>query len=546
MSPLLNTKWDQGIFYNGLCPEDPAGIGGRVYTGCVATALGQLMNYFRYPVTGTGSYGYDHPDYGWLEVDFSQQTYDYDKMPVKPTDENNEIARLLYDIGVSVDMEYGPDGSGMTNHKGAYTLRTYFGYNPDTKYLFKDSLPEDFDWNGTLVDHLNQKIPLYYAGWADYDYVSGHAFIFDGYSDSTHYHINWGWGGSLDGYFLIDNLKPGGNNFTLAHEVIVNAVPNVQSDYCNGLKILNSLEGIIDDGSGPLHNYENNTECLWLIAPEDTVKGMILEFLKFDLDSEDYVMIFEGDSETSPVLATFYGDQVPGSLQTNSGKILIKFVTDSDSVNDGWIISYKWMKPELCSGTTTLTSDQGIITDGSNEYKYMNNMFCQWLIRPENAKNIRLTFLEFDLNPRGHILMVYDANNNLIAEISGSDIPDPILIDGNKAALSFSANGGLRAQGFKILYETNIDNYNPLHSLQNNFIYPNPASDILYLNTEDVHEDLHIKIFTNDGKIYYEKNISQNLNNKIVEINISNLSPGIYFISLSGNHEIKNYKFIKN
>ena len=178
VAPLLITKWNQGKYFNTQCPEDSHGADGHVVVGCVATAIAQVFNYFRYPTQGTGSYGYDHPDYGHLEVNFAEQHYDYDFMPVKPTDYNENLARLLYNIGVSVDMNYGPNGSGMTNHKGAYTMRNYFGYNDEAKYIFKDSLPTvipdnidndtvipDSIWNGILVNHLNRKIPLYYAGW---------------------------------------------------------------------------------------------------------------------------------------------------------------------------------------------------------------------------------------------------------------------------------------------------------------------------------------------------------------------------------------------
>ena len=141
VAPLLITKWNQGKYFNTACPEDSRGTDGHVVVGCVATAIAQIFNYFRYPTQGTGSYGYDHPDYGHLEVNFAEQHYDYDYMPVKPTDYNENLARLLYNIGVSVDMNYGPNGSGMTNHKGAYTMRNYFGYSDDARYIFKDSLP---------------------------------------------------------------------------------------------------------------------------------------------------------------------------------------------------------------------------------------------------------------------------------------------------------------------------------------------------------------------------------------------------------------------
>jgi hypothetical protein len=540
IQPMLTTKWDQGRYYNAHCPQDPAGTDGRVVVGCVATALGQLMNYFRYPQTGVGSYGYEHPEYGWIEVDFSDQNYDYDYMPVSPSDYNDNLARLLYNIGVSVDMNYGPNGSGMWNHKGAYTLRTFFGYNPDTRYYFRDSLPEDFDWIGNLVSHLEQGIPLYYAGWADYDFISGHAFILDGFSDSTHYHINWGWGGSADGYFYIENLRPGGNNFTLLHEVISYATPNSEPSYCNELKTIQSNEGVIDDGSGPLANYQNNYECSWLINPIDSVSGIRLEFLKLKMDNEDYIVIFDGHNESAPVIATIYGGDIPQILTSTSEKVLVKFVTNADSVNDGWLLKFSGIKPVYCQLSSNLTLTTDTITDGSNSYQYHNNVLCNWTIQPAGAEDIRIRFLEFDLEPVNDYVKILNSSNQTVATLSGSEIPNPITIIGHKATVTFRTNSGVRAGGFKLVYEINVSNIDD-HKNRNISIYPNPAEEKLFVKLDNFDSEVKIEVFTIDGK-----SISQSISNEdLTEISLSNLSNGIYFIEIKGASFLERLKFIK-
>ncbi len=98
--PLLTNTWDQGGPYNALCPEDPEGPGGRVYAGCVASMMAMTMYYYRYPTQGTGSHGYTS-DYGYLHVDFSQSNYDYEQMPGRLIYENYDVAKLMYDCGVS-------------------------------------------------------------------------------------------------------------------------------------------------------------------------------------------------------------------------------------------------------------------------------------------------------------------------------------------------------------------------------------------------------------------------------------------------------------
>ena len=83
-------------------PADPAGPEGHCYTGCVATAMGQLMNYFRWPDTGTGSYTYECPPYGTLNADFSSSNYEWDLMETSLDHSNPEVAELIYHLGVSV------------------------------------------------------------------------------------------------------------------------------------------------------------------------------------------------------------------------------------------------------------------------------------------------------------------------------------------------------------------------------------------------------------------------------------------------------------
>ncbi len=539
VEPLLFTKWNQGKFYNAKCPSDPAGPDKHAVTGCVATALGQLINYFRYPLSGIGSYGYEHQNYGWQEVDFSEQYYDYDQMPIQANDYNDNLATLLYNIGVSVDMNYGPNGSGMYNHKGAYTLYTYFDYSPSTTYLFRDSLPEDFDWTGTLVEHLDQNIPLYYAGWGDYDFISGHAFIFDGYSDTTHYHINWGWGGNMDGYFYIENLKPSGSDFTLFHEVIVNATPNNSYQGCAELKTLKSFDGIIEDGSGPLNKYENNLECSWLIAPEDSISGIKFQFLKFALDENDYLIFYEGDNETDPIAYTIYGEQTIDEFIINSEKVLIKFISDDENTDFGWLLKYSAIQPTYCTTMSNITEPQGIICDGSNSYQYRNATFCNWKIQAPNTENILISFLEFDIEPINDYVRILNSEGQNVGTFSGDFLPEDILINGNKATVVFKSNETIRGEGFKLQYQTNVASVNKI--TEDNFkIYPNPVSDILNI-TADKEEKYNINILSIDGKSCLKKTCANNS-----QLNIEKLKQGVYIIEINSENFVYRKKFIKN
>ena len=257
IEPLLHSKWDQGEYYNYYCPRDPAGDNGRVVTGCVATAMAQLMYYFRFPESGVGSYSYTDENYGVQSADYGSAHYDYNAMCDVPTCINTEISKLIYHCGVGVDMHYGPDGSGMTNHSAARVLRTFFKYSPETEYLFRDST--DLNWDSVIVSHLSRKIPMYYAGWS-LPNINGHGFICDGYKtvDSAYYfHFNFGWSGHMDGYFYTNSLYVGSYNFNLAQELIINCYPDTtQYTYPTP----QPLTGIKDSGDRQKENTESDKE----------------------------------------------------------------------------------------------------------------------------------------------------------------------------------------------------------------------------------------------------------------------------------------------
>lgn len=538
VSPLLITKWNQGKYFNTQCPEDSRGADGHVVVGCVATAIAQIFNYFRYPTQGTGSYGYDHPDYGHLEVNFAEQHYDYDFMPVKPTDYNENLARLLYNIGVSVDMNYGPNGSGMNNHKGAYTMRNYFGYSDEARYIFKDSLPTvipdniendtvipDSTWNGILVNHLDRKIPLYYAGWGDYVYESGHAFVFDGYSDSTHYHINWGWGGSYDGFFTVSNLSPGGSNFRLAHEVIINATPKYENQSCEGLKEINFYEGTIEDGSGPLGDYAAESNCSWHITQHDSVSGYTVKLEKFDIDATDYIIIYAGDDEDAPIVASIFGeDAIEESYEINSTSMLIKFVSDETASGDGWLISYEPVKPKFCKSLLNLTEMTDTIEDGSGRWNYNNNTSCSWKIRPDSTSNFTFEFLELDTEYGKDFVRIL-RNGRLFAEFSGDTLPEAISFDGEYASISFSTDANGRAGGFKIAYSVGEPTSRHEIDMDDIAIYPNPATTEVIIEGNNLS---HLTLYDITGRCIVESEIESDIHT----INTSNLSSGTYIIKV--------------
>ena len=210
VEPLTATLWDQNKYYNRLCPTASGGPDGHVYTGCVATAMAQVMKYWNYPTTGNGSHTYTHSTYGELTANFGETTYHWEDMPNQLTssstsDQINAIATLMYHCGVSVDMNYGTSSSGASSNNVPSALTDYFLYSPSATFVSRSAFDDD-QWKSFLKNELDESRPLYYRGNNE---NSGHAFVCDGYRSDDYFHFNWGWSGSKNGYWEIGALNPG-------------------------------------------------------------------------------------------------------------------------------------------------------------------------------------------------------------------------------------------------------------------------------------------------------------------------------------------------
>ncbi len=261
VAPMLTTKWAQYPFFNDWCPYDPL-MKAHAVTGCVATAMAQLMKYWNWPGEGCGSHSYTDVLYGTQSVNYSAAQYQWGNMPDSVSGPNDAVAQLMYHAGVSVNMDYGVNGSGawvipgdnMTSNTCAYALKTYFHYktsllavprwqNNHTAIAASGgsvSISDSFtttQWMGMLTAELDAGRPVIYAGAGNLS--AGHCWVCDGYDGNGLFHFNWGWGGVGNGYFSLD--AAGG--FSLYQEAIFGIMPDTFSVQTGDIQLLAALSG---------------------------------------------------------------------------------------------------------------------------------------------------------------------------------------------------------------------------------------------------------------------------------------------------------------
>ena len=235
VEPLLETKWSQHEPYNNLCPMDGSN---RSVTGCVATAMAQIMKYWEYPaqrtvsipayttqtrkisipaITGTTTYNWN---------DMKNITSEYTTDP-----QCTAVATLMYHCGAAIKMDYKSSSSGASGLDAIKAIATYFDYDMRIKLMDRRDY-DDSAWHALLRTELDAGRPVYYSGQGS----GGHAFVCDGYRSDNYFHFNWGWGDIADGWFLTSALNPGSYNYTADQDIIINIMPkeDMSQVFCGG------------------------------------------------------------------------------------------------------------------------------------------------------------------------------------------------------------------------------------------------------------------------------------------------------------------------
>lgn len=203
VEPLIKVNWNQSAPFNKYCPERQEV---HALVGCVAVAMAQAMSVQRYPARPKGSISYGCVNYGGLNINFdAEKGYDWDAI-LSGSNNFDEVARLLSHTGLSVKMDYGEDSSGVLVSNLYYisdALNNNFSYEA-AQYHWRDRYAGD--WEQMIINELVAGRAVIYNG-VDGKNNAGHSFNIDGYDGNGHFHVNWGWGGTGNAYFLLDGLK---------------------------------------------------------------------------------------------------------------------------------------------------------------------------------------------------------------------------------------------------------------------------------------------------------------------------------------------------
>lgn len=229
---MVHAHWDQDAPFNNKCPVKD---GTRCPTGCVATAIAQIMRFWQYPAKGQGT-----NSYSWnnttLSMDFSTVKFDWKNMPYILTDswtedQNNAVATLMQACGYAMDMDYDTSASGAVTAYAADRLVRYFDYAPSSTHYDRSGYGL-FEWEDMVYGSLAADCPVLYHGSGS---SGGHAFVVDGYESDGYFHLNWGWGGVSNGYFLLTALEPanfgiggGAGGFNTGQGAVLNLRPNFE------------------------------------------------------------------------------------------------------------------------------------------------------------------------------------------------------------------------------------------------------------------------------------------------------------------------------
>jgi len=604
VEPLVTTTWTQEKYYNAMTPNNPQnGYSEDFHTpvGCVALTMANILYYYRYPDHGYGIVSYIPKEYEDGEliytyprqtVNYSQATYDYDAIANSLDDYDGELAKLLYHCGVSVRMSYGWDGSGSQSEYAMNALQDHYFFIDNAQFRSVSDVTAD-EWVAMAKAELDAHRPLFFSG--QNSSAGGHAWIVDGYTtvnNATYFHVNWGWAGSSNGYYLISNqIASGLGNFNVSgsNSMMTMLMPDSAAiaKPATSFKRVTASFGTISDGAGNM-KYAQNSNRQWVLACPNAT-GYRLQFSKLKVKAGDKVTVYKGGTVSSGVKQEFSGDYLmaacndyqnlgdsihgdytgdalPAAITVNADSVLITFTSTATSETDyGFVLDYQvtGINQTGCSNKT-YTDQCNILTDkpnnatGDETYRAAN--VCEYTLNLRFKNQLICGFHKFDLRQGDFVDIFYNKTNSsssktLLGHFDMENQPDgSYTYDVNtfnqggsptsRITIRFVTDNKDEGTGFEFYYYAENTGIGEFDNVEVS-IYPNPATS--YLNVEVASEEMQhftAKVVDMMGKTVYTDQFGHNGGSELYQIPVSNLAKGVYFLHLNSENGSHVQKFI--
>lgn len=345
VAPLLSTQWGQGSPFNDLCPN-------KWPVGCVATAMAQIMRYWQWPNVGRGTntYKYGETYDTRLTVDFSQSAYDWsvmdDVVNLRSSNQCKEnVARISYDCGVAVNMEYTKEGSGAFQYEAMAALVKNFSYSSSSiGVIYRDYCESDELWRKTIEREIEEKRPVLFCATSETS--GGHCFVLDGLDERGYVHVNWGWSGSYDGFFNLNLLNPGSNKFRIQQRAVYGIVPDKTGEDNAPIQSQMLLEGNLACGwKNRALGTEFSTSVSEVYNYDDRGRTYSMAIGLYSINSGELLQIISNNAEETQHFGAWYGIE--------SKSFTCKLDTDNDYSERYYVMKFvtkqsgfeKWVTP---------------------------------------------------------------------------------------------------------------------------------------------------------------------------------------------------------
>ena len=584
VAPLLNTTWDQEPGYNMYCPSGTP-------TGCVATCMAEIMQFWSWPTIGTGAHTYKPPAFGLQSADFGNTAYNWTSINSSLASSNPAIATLMYHAGVAVNMNYTTSAAGSGAYVAdvtspiincaEYAMKTYFHYKRTLRgYVrFMTSTPlgtvgaiSNTAWINMIETELNAGRPLMYSGQGS---SGGHVWVCDGWQGGSGtggvvFHFNWGWSGTgPNGYYSIDAIAPpvlgtggggAGNNFNLDQSIVIGIEPDSFPNTTGNIKLQANLNSVNSSPIAYAAPFSFSTKvtnsntssftgdfCAQVFDTSDNLMGTIqtLTGQTIAAGATSGTMTFATTAMNNLLAEDYYHVQVmyrsgsaPWAPVANNGTFINYNIFSV--ANDTDLTMYADMVPTPAPPATVPLG--GTLSVFTQILDYNSNDFLGTLegVLVDLATGTSYTIQTI---PSCSIPM-YGFNNFTFAGSVGSA---PTGTYAFEVKHQYNGTGSFYLTGSRfydnpiLVHIGSLVNVNVITALENKItVYPNPANDVINISADGVRLN-EIRIVDINGREVRTVDVG---NQSQLSLQVNDLISGVYFIQLRAGSDVATKKIV--